>query len=243
MANRSYLYSLSNRPASYADRPETISGLAEWAYAVPFSFRVLMSGAPQACASLISDGFEDEPIGQKSKLHAISAEFAPGFARLERLCAVARQLASGNAPSLTASIDTTLAYLEEHQDRFLLLETIELDMMTEEGAPAMRAAVEREIAKCKEVGAAIDALPSDLSAAAAQLASAASPTPAKPWWRWGSKPPTHAFAGLVFNDDFDDVRGNKTEYPLGLSNWSDVLYFQLWNRARFEASAEHPNED
>ena len=53
MANRSYLYSLSNRPASYADRPETICGLSEWPYAVPFSYRLLMSGDPQGVADAV----------------------------------------------------------------------------------------------------------------------------------------------------------------------------------------------
>jgi hypothetical protein len=44
MANRAYLYSLSNRPTSYTDRPETITGLSEWPYAIPFTYRVLLSG-------------------------------------------------------------------------------------------------------------------------------------------------------------------------------------------------------
>jgi hypothetical protein len=35
MSNRVYLYRLSNRPTAYADRPETISGPAEWSYDVP----------------------------------------------------------------------------------------------------------------------------------------------------------------------------------------------------------------
>ena len=75
MANRAYLYSLSKPPTSYSDRPDTICGLSEWAYGVPFSYRVLMSGNPRACASLISDGLEDDPKDKKTKLYAISGDF------------------------------------------------------------------------------------------------------------------------------------------------------------------------
>ena len=75
MSNRAYLYSHSNRPTADADRPETISGLSEWSYAVPFSYRVLMSGDPQLCSSSISDGFDSEPAGAKTKLYAISGDF------------------------------------------------------------------------------------------------------------------------------------------------------------------------
>ncbi|TDP96657.1 hypothetical protein [Labedaea rhizosphaerae] len=101
MANRSYLYSLSNRPTAYDDRPDTISGLSEWPYAVPFSFRVLLSGDPQLCPSLISDGFDDDPPEAKTALYAISGDFDAGFARLRRFAAAARTLG-------TTELNTTL---------------------------------------------------------------------------------------------------------------------------------------
>src|SRR5690242_3617497 len=112
MANRAYLYSLSNRPTSYADRPETISGLSEWAYAIPFSYRVLMSGGPRPCASLVSDGFDDEPAGRKTKLYAISGDFEAGFARLKRFVSIARPLVAPSSPALVAGMDETLTFLE-----------------------------------------------------------------------------------------------------------------------------------
>lgn len=224
MANRAYLYSLSNRPTSYADRPETISGLSEWAYAVPFTYRVLMSGEPQLCASLVSDGFDGEPANQKTKLHAISGDFEAGFARLKRFISVVRPLAA-SSPTLTAGLDETLAFLEAHRDRYLLLETIELETMTTEGEAELRTCVEREIADCVRAGAAIDALPADTAAAGASLVNAT---------RSRTGPPLEAFHGLRLDEDFDNVRGGN-ENPLGLE-WSDVLYFKLWNRAEFEAN-------
>ncbi|TDP96658.1 hypothetical protein [Labedaea rhizosphaerae] len=91
--------------------------------------------------------------------------------------------------------------------------------MTEDFADGMRACVERELEECKRVGAAIDALPDDPAAAGAILAKA-----------------TGAFEGLVFDDGFDNTRDDRTEYPLGLSYWTDVLYFALWDKATFAAN-------
>jgi hypothetical protein len=216
MANRSYLYSLSNRPTSYDDRPDTISGLSEWAYAVPFSFRVLVSGDPQRCASLISDGFDDDPPEEKTALYAISGDFAAGFARLRKFAAAVRTLGTAE---LNTTLDQTEAFLDQHRDRFVLLETVEVDCMTEDSADGLRACVEREIEECGRVGAAIDALPDDPAAAGAILAKAAG-----------------AFEGLVFDDGFDNTRDDRTEYPLGLSYWTDVLYFSLWDKATFAAN-------
>ncbi|TDV57763.1 hypothetical protein [Actinophytocola oryzae] len=223
MANRSYLYSLGNRPRSYADRPETISGLSEWAYAVPFSYRVLMSGDPALCASLVSDGFEDDPPDRPTRLHAISGEFDAGHARLRKLLAAVRAVTGSTA--LSVALDETERFLAEHRDRFLLLETIELDSMTEESGDGLRASVEREIDLCGRVGAAVDALPDDVTEAGAALAKAAASEPESP------------FHGLVLDDDFDNVRGDRTTNPLGVSWWTDVLYFELWNKAEFEANS------
>jgi hypothetical protein len=223
MANRSYLYSLSNRPTSYGDRPETISGLSEWPYAVPFSYRVLMSGDPRLCSSLISDGFDDDPPERPTRLHAISAEFDAGHARLAKFCAVVRAVSAGST-ELCARLDATETFLAEHRDRFLLLETVELDTMTESAEDALRASVEREIDLCRRAGAAVDALPADVTEAGAWLTKATGQESETP------------FGGLVLDDDFDNTRDGRTGNPLGVSWWTEVLYFDLWNRAEFEAN-------
>ncbi|PIF76645.1 hypothetical protein CLU95_3813 [Variovorax sp. 54] len=279
MANRSYLYSLTNRPTSYTDRPETISGVSEWNYDIPFMYRLLMSGDPQLCASLISDGLEDdEETGQKGKLYAISGRFEPGFARVKRLIDIVRYLAaqaplpapapaappvvaaapkatslvdrlkgwfsppaaSPKAPPAAVSpasatpatgstllpkwLDETLAFLEAHRNEHLLLETIELDTMYESEEAPLRACVEKELARCQQAGAALDALPQDIAAAAQLLREAGATQQAAP---------LDAFFGLRFDDDCDSTRTRATEYPLGLQ-WSEILYFGLFNRAEFE---------
>jgi hypothetical protein len=267
MANRSYLYSVSNRPGAYADRPETISGLSEWPYDVPFMYRLLMSGDPQLCASLVSDGFDDDEPEHKVRLHAISSSFDPGFERVRRFIDIVRFLLAAQAsapepqPAVSAQpvsflgrlkrlvspqtetapaepasastalvhlpiwLDETIAFLEAHRDRYLLLETIELDTMSESDEAALRACVEQEIARCLRVGAAIDALPADIAEAGRQLKQATTQKCASP---------LDAFFGLRLDDDCDSTRTGATEHPLGLQ-WSEVLYFGLWNRAEFEA--------
>lgn len=225
MANRSYLYSLDNRPESYEDRPDTISGLSEWPYAIPFSYLVLLSGDPRLCASLISDGFEDDPPERRTKLYAISGGFDAGYARLRKFAAAVR--AVSDSAHLRAALDEAETFLDAHRDRYLLLETIELDTMIESGENEMRAAIEGHLDLCRQAGAAVDALPDDAGEAGAVLAKAAAQT---------SGAPLTAFHGLVLGDDFDNTRDDRTDNPMGLSWWTDVLYFALWNRAEFAAN-------
>ncbi|UXL02847.1 DUF7822 domain-containing protein [Achromobacter xylosoxidans] len=263
MANRSYLYSLSNRPASYADRPETICGLSEWPYAVPFSYRLLMSGDPQLCASLIADGLEDDEPHRRTRLYAISSRFEPGLARIKRFAEIVRAAVGGAAPAtattpaaepapsllgrirrlfssadaaparpattapteLLAALDETIAFLEAHRDDYLLLETIELDVMAESEEAALKASVEKELARCRQAGAALDALPADPAEAGRQLLAAT---------RERGAAPLDALHGLRLDDSFDGGRNQRVDYILGLM-WSEVLYFDLLDRAEFEA--------
>ncbi len=296
MANRSYLYSLGNRPTSYYDRPETISSLSEWAYDVPFVYRLLMSADPQLCASLVAEGLdddeddetedddaveagdrdadeeagEDEDEDRAPRLHAISSPFAPGLERVRRFAEIvkiiamaapaaqpapapiaapppvsllgrlARMFSTAPAPApveaplpapatvehLPGWLDETIAFLEENRDAFLLLETVELDMMSAAEEAGLRACVEEEIERCRAVGTAFEALPADIHEAAQLLRRLAAEAGA---------PPLDVFHGLRFDDDCDSTRSGATERPLGLTNWSEVLYFELSGREAFDA--------
>lgn len=265
MANRSYIYSLSNRPKSYRDRPETISGLSEWPYDIPFLYRLLMSGDPQLCASLISDGFEDDEPENKTNLYAISSRFDLGFERVKRFNDVVRLLAvqiplselqsdlkeppislfvllkrlifpqvvpAADTPAVHSAptnlpvwLDEMTAFLEDHRNDYLLLETIELNSMSQNEEAALRVCVEREITSCLHVGAAIDALSIDLEEAGRQLKKAITQK---------CEAPLDAFFGLRLDDECDSTRSGATEYPLGVQ-WFDELYFGLLNKADFEA--------
>ncbi|MCO1336674.1 hypothetical protein MO867_20315 [Microbulbifer sp. OS29] len=224
MANRAYLYSLSNRPSTYADRPECLSGLSEWAYDVPFSYRVLMSGNPKLCASLISDGFEDDAPEDKTRLYAISSEFELGIARFKKFIEAVRPLAAETSKYLASMLDETLAFFEGNNPRYLLLETTELDCMYDNDEAVLRGAVESEIEACRKAGAAVDLLPEDPKIAADTLKGASEKE---------SNSPLGAFHGLLFNDNFDDA---ENDLPLGLY-WTDVLFYQLRNKIEFEGGA------
>ena len=79
--------------------------------------------------------------------------------------------------------------------------------------------------------------------------SCAAGTPARPWTRcrpmWTKPParfgrplpnaaePLDAFHGLRLDNDFDSTRTGAT--ASGGPVWSDVLYFELFNRSQFEA--------
>ena len=272
LANRSYLFSLSNQPRSHGDRPESISGLSEWAYDVPFTYRLLMSGAPRLCASLLSDGLGDDPPKQKTKLFAISSDFDPGLSRVKRFVDIALYMAVHaplegrvepvrssspatllgrlkklflppqatlaaelNASQATLSelprrLNESLAFLEAHRDSHLLLETIELDCMSEKGESALRTCVENEIARCLHAGAAVDALPADTADAAKLLGIAI---------RHKHAAPLDAFFGLHLDDDCDSTRDGATQYPLGLV-WCEHLYFGLLNRSEYEKRDSQP---
>lgn len=225
MANRSSIYSLSNRPTSFYDRPETISGLSEFPYFVPFTYHVLMSGNPQPCASLISDGLDSDRKDRKTKLYAISSEFDPGFARLEKLFSILRPIVAETSANLASSITSTLEFLGTHANRYLLLETIELDTIAYNNEEDLRLCVDDQIRHIRSVGAAIDSLPSDITMAGKLIIEASQNK-----FRY----PLNVFYGLRFDDYFDHTRDEKTKYPLGLC-WYEELYFQLWDKEKFEA--------
>ena len=70
-----------------------------------------------------------------------------------------------------------------------------------------------------------DALPANVDEAARALRTAVAGQAAEP---------LDAFHGLRLDNDFDSTRTGATERPMGLY-WSDVLYFELFNRSQFEA--------
>lgn len=221
MANRSYLYSLSNQPTSYSDRPETISGLSEWGYCIPFSYYILMSGNPKLCASLISDGFNSEPEGEKTKLYAISSEFDIGFARLKKFYAIFERALAGKAKYLSTEIKEAIDFLEAHRDSYLLLETVELSTMMTDDEEELKASTEMYLSFCQGVGEAVDGLPDDVEKAAFLLQKLSVA---------GNE---SFFSAIDLSENYDH---KDADCPLGVSEWYEHLYFNLWNRAKFEAS-------
>lgn len=216
MANRAYLYSLSNQPRTYRDRPESITGLSEWNYRIPLSYFILASGSTTVSSSLISEGFEGEPSTKKTPFPALTGSFAEGFARFERFAAVVR-LVGQDCPSLLTALQESHEFLRLHRDQFFLLETIELDSMKSANEAHLRRTVMRHLKRARAVGAEIDAWPASDVKAAERLIAA---------------PKGSLLSGLRFGNDFDS---RDTEAPMGIAFWETRLYFVLWNRAEFDA--------
>lgn len=215
VVNRAYLYSLDNRPVSYFDRPERASGLSEWPDTVPISYRILASGNTQICSSLIANGLEGAP---DVKVYAINGEYDVGFARFLRFIDVIRFVSGSShfeAPKLLDETISTRSFLDLHMNKYVQLETVELDILSGGDEAMMKEMVEAEASMCTWIGESIDALPSDTNEAAAVVYES-------------SVKGTGPFAGLRFDDKYDAGRS-----PLGF-RWSETLNFDMPTRAAFE---------
>lgn len=215
VVNRAYLYSLDNRPVSYFDRPERASGLSEWPDTVPISYRILASGNTQICSSLIANGLEGAP---DVKVYAINGEYDVGFARFLRFVDVIRFVSGSShfeAPKLLDETISTRSFLDLHMNKYVQLETVELDILSGGDEAMMKEMVEAEASMCTWIGESIDALPSDTNEAAAVVYES-------------SVKGTGPFAGLRFDDKYDAGRD-----PLGF-RWSETLHFDMPTRAEFE---------
>ncbi len=222
LANRSYLYALDNRPTSYSDRPDSIEGLSEWAYDVPFVYYLLLSGEPSLCASLLSDGFEEDEPDQPTRLYALSGDFATGLERLRKFSAALSSAAPASSTQLREAISEALQFLEAHQDKYFLLETIELDSMSAASADELREYAEAHLESAKETGAAVDALCRFSFMSGWLLKRAVQSGEGK----------FAPFKGLRLTDDFDHRDADRV---LGMGEWSEVLYFAPSDKETFDA--------
>ncbi|WFR73716.1 hypothetical protein P9209_09120 [Prescottella defluvii] len=152
MANRSYLYTTSFAPDADATRTPTdrVAGISEWAYAVPLVFRILVSGDPRPCRSLI---WSDVPDAM-----AISGRCGPGIARLEQF------LARIDHPALGSLADDAIAFLHAHTepDGYFVLECAEIFAMDD--APLGEQNT-REIERLGKIDTEIEAALADLAPA------------------------------------------------------------------------------
>ena len=193
-------------------------------------------GAADIVRAAVAQAQAPAPAQASSAAVGAASAAATGFLHGPReadvLAASERRPGAGSGPpaapasdQLLAALDETLAFLDAHRDSHLLLETIELDIMSHAGEAELKACVDAEIVRCRHAGAALDALPANVDEAARALRTAVAGQAAEP---------LDAFHGLRLDNDFDSTRTGATERPMGLY-WSDVLYFELFNRSQFEA--------
>jgi hypothetical protein len=114
MANRSYLYSTNFIPGQEtADLERRIAGISEWGWAIPIAFKLLLSGNPRKCRSLIFDVPEEI---------ALVGDYVEGMANLLRF------LDRVPHPHVEALRDEAQAFLsaEGNRNDYFVLECGEL---------------------------------------------------------------------------------------------------------------------
>lgn len=132
MANRSYLYSSNIIPGLFTTRTRSIKGIGEYNYDIPLIYKILMSGQPQPCFSLIWE--EPDPT-------ALIADYTEGLARLSQL------LVEITVPIAKPLILQTLQFLnnEENKSQYLFLECGELYYMEDKNPYKQNLEVLRDI--------------------------------------------------------------------------------------------------
>lgn len=204
MANRSYLYASDFIPGQPDGQGRKLVGLSEWRYDIPLVFKLLASGRPQLCPSLIGGDHGDI---------AIVGDYAAGLSALEAF------LARLQYPPAQRLVNEALEFLHapEQRARYLVLEPGELFAMTDAPAAAQGQALLTEL---QDLAPSVEEALSSLAALLQAPASAASDASQAraPWWaRWFSRPsapPPPAPA-----DPLAPFRA------LGLGHWSGELYF------------------
>ena len=112
MANRAYLYSTNFVPGTETEE-RRIVGLSEWRYDIPIVFKLLLSGNPKRCSSLIWE--EPDAI-------AVIGNYDEGVARLLEF------LECVPHPAVAALAEEAREFLEADQNRndYFLLEPNEI---------------------------------------------------------------------------------------------------------------------
>lgn len=148
MANRSFLYAMDRVPSSRSDPPPgQATGLSDWAYDIPLSYRLLVSGQPRVCVLYdVYDDTDDPPL-------ALAGEADGGHGRLCRFLDLlaATPEASGDAEFLSNCAETK-AFLASHRLGYYYLDTTEIDCLSSAGS------VEQTLQEVVELAALVDQL-------------------------------------------------------------------------------------
>jgi hypothetical protein len=229
MANRSYLYAIDAVPAIDSSPSESrCIGISEFNGAIPIVFKLLLTGNPRACRSIIWKTPDEI---------ALVGEYALGFQRLKEF------LARIDLPAAQPLIQECLDFLEDnkHRRNYFLLECGEIFELTEEPLDQQNAKLLNEITDLDaEIDQALErvkativngprseGLPPNLSAAAKELDAEVE----------------GLFGGLLPPEKRSRLRGVVSEfilsrvarhtdpldqvYRLGLGHWSTSLYYGI----------------
>jgi len=215
MANRSYIYTAEKIPKIFDDTAAKLSDLGEWPWVTPFLFYLLISDNPRLCPSQISDGLTTDQDGQKTDLFAVAGEFKKGARRAKKFLRLLRAIAKDPTSDLFRAAVETEQVLKEKRNRYIVLETVELDAMSEADSPVYWYNVAHDVRNTAfRAGRAVDALSSWTWMGSWELRKAANARIGD--LRFFREMP------LRFDERFDHA---DTDVPIGLSGWSDYLFF------------------
>ncbi|WP_352259489.1 hypothetical protein [Psychrobacter sp. TB55-MNA-CIBAN-0194] len=203
MANRSYLYSTNTIPEpNQDDSSRVLTGISEYNYDIPIAFKVLLSGNPQACLSVIWDSAE--------KI-ALIGDYASGVQNLEAF------LTGITLPAAQATIAEALEFLKmpENQNQYFILECGEIFEMSETPVEAQNLALLNQVQNLQpEIEAAYQSLLSPAPVVSEQ------PKPIGFWTKLFGRRSTPPKALSANNPE-------QAIYDLGLGLWSNILYFDF----------------
>lgn len=202
MANRSYLYA-GNGLGHDGGSPEhrRITGISEWNYDIPLIYKILMSGNPRIVQS---------SIWVDAGNIAITSNYDLGVARLSQF------LDRITLPEALELKQEALAFLAENRREDFLLECGEIYDMGEEELEDQNSQL------FNELGFLEPQIEEALGMLQPTLPVTEQVTQDKPGWLariFGAKAPPAP--------PIEREKPAEKLYPLGLGNWSTVLYFDL----------------
>jgi hypothetical protein len=233
MANRSYLYAIDVVPSadSPPSKPRCV-GISEFNWAIPIVFKLLVSGSPRTCRSIIWKTPDDI---------ALVGEYTRGLRRLKEF------LTQIDVPAAQPLIKECLEFLEDKRNRrkYFLLECGEVFGLTEEPIDQQNAGLLNEIRNLDaEIQQALDLVK-------ARPISKPIPKELPPGVVTATKDLSaeigNLFSGLLPSDnrsrltdllsDAIQSRLSRTKkeaadplhqfYRLGLGHWSNILYYGI----------------
>ena len=117
MANRSYLYSVNEIPTKKSS-PDFITGLSEFSWDIPLIYKILLTGNPQKCSSIIWD---NQQIG-------IVSNYQDGVRKLETFLDILEQEDINNKNEFQKHHKEIMNFLkkESNKDMYIVLEAGEI---------------------------------------------------------------------------------------------------------------------
>lgn len=201
MANRSYLYASDVIPGQPDAEGGKLVGLSERRYDIPLVFKLLASGRPRLCPSVIWSDYGEV---------AIVGDYAAGLAALDAFLARVQHAAA--QPLVNEALDFLRA--PQQRARYIVLDAGELLEMDE---VPLHEQARMLLAELQDLTPGVEDALADLPPPPNGAPVQGSPRSPGWWTRWFGRPPVPTPAP-------DEAASPGPFLALGLGNWSSTLY-------------------